>query len=558
MTPIPMPSVDLLAAGWDAVARAAWVEAREHFVGALDEVETPEALEGLGVAAWFLDDAPLVFDAREGAYRLYRERGDRQAAPRIAAFLAMDYGLLRGEDAVSQGWFQRAERLLEGMGPTPEHGFLALQAGIMAIDAMNDTVAARQAATQVIEIGRVLEITDLEMTGLALEGIAMVSDGEVEEGMRRLDEATAAAIGGEMQDPLMIGLTSCYMMFACERVRDLDRATQWCERVKEYCRRVGLRFLLSICRVHYASILITRGDWAGAEEELVPVVEEMVETMPGIAHDGIIRLADLRLRQGRLAEAEELLSRADFHAFGQLGLAAVALERGDYAAAADGAERFLRHVPKENVTERAAGIEILVRARVALNDVDKADAALVQLRSVSEKVGTPLLRAATSAAEGVVAVASEDYDQGRRLLEDAVDLYRREAAPYDEARARMELAGSLAALGREEEAVREAERALTHYRKVGAEFDTERAEGLVVNLRQAVSASAKPSATGPLTGREVEILRLVADGLFNREIADRLVLSQHTVKRHVANILTKLGVSSRAAAVAKASRDAIL
>ncbi len=288
------------------------------------------------------------------------------------------------------------------------------------------------------------------------------------------------------------------------------------------------------------------------------MVEEMVETMPGIAHDGIIRLADLRLRQGRFAEAEELLSRADFHAFGQLGLAAVALERGDHAAAADGAERFLRHVPKENVTERAAGIEILVRARVALNDVDDAAAALVQLRSVSEKVGTPLLRAAASAAEGVVAVASEDYDRGRRLLEDAVDLYRRETAPYDEARARMELAGSLAALGREEEAVREAEKALTHYLKVGAEFDSERAEGLVVNLRQAVSASSKPSATGPLTGREAERLRLVADGLSNREIADRLVLSQHTVKRHVSNILTKLGVSSRAAAVAKASRDAIL
>ena len=558
MTPIPMPSADLLAAGWDAVARAAWVEAREHFVGALDEVETPEALEGLGVAAWFLDDAPVVFDAREGAYRLYRERGDRQAAARIAAFLAMDYGLLRGEDAVSQGWFQRAERLLEGMGPTPEHGFLALQAGVMAIDAMNDTVAARQAATQVIEIGRTLEITDLEMTGLALEGIAMVSDGEVEEGMRRLDEATAAAIGGEMQDPLMIGLTSCYMMFACERVRDLDRAAQWCERVKEYCRRVGLRFLLSICRVHYASILITRGDWAGAEEELVPVVEEMVETMPGIAHDGIIRLADLRLRQGRMEEAEDLLSRADFHAFGQLGLASVALERADHAVAANKAERFLRQVPEENVTERAAGIEILVRARVALGDVAGAEAALVELRSVAESVGTPLLRAAANAAEGVVAVASKAHDRGRRLLEDAVDLYRREAAPYDEARARMDLAGSLAALGREEEAAPEAEKALISFQKVGALLDAERAENLVAELRQAASTDDESGAPGSLTGREVEIMRLVADGLSNREIADRLVLSQHTVKRHVSNILTKLGVSSRAAAVAKASRDAIL
>lgn len=544
----------VLDAGWQAVSQGAWSEARDHFEAALAEEETAEALEGLGLAAWFLDDIPVVFDARERAYRLYRERDDRQGAARIAAHLAMDYGLLRAEEAVAQGWFQRAQRLLEGMESTPEHGFLAIQAGVMAIDAMHDTAGALAAAAQAIQIGRAIGNTDLEMAGMATEGVALVSNGQVEEGMRRLDEAIAAATAGEMRDPLMIGLSSCYMMFACERVRDLDRAMQWCERVKEFAREAGLRFLLSICRAHYGGILTAHGEWQEAEGELRSVVEEMLETMPGLVHDGLQRLAELRRRQGRLEEARELLVRIEDHVFSQLGLAAVALDRGDHEEAAERAERFVRQVSGDNITERAAGHEILVRARVALGDLDAARAALVELQGVANTARTPLLRAAALAAEGLIATPDGDLDRARRLLEDAVDLFRQDRAPFDAARARTDLARVLAELGRGEDAAREAEEALEALRGMGAEAEVQRAEALLNEIRG--RGRAEPS--GPLTGREVEVLRLVADGLSNADVAERLMLSEHTVKRHVANILTKLDVGSRAAAVAKASREGIL
>lgn len=505
------------------------------------------------MAAWWLDDAPTIFESREQAYRLYRERQDKLGAARMASFLAMDYQLLRGEPAVSQGWFQRAYRLLEGMGPTFEHGFLAIQEAVGAIDVQRDSAAARRAGARVIEVGRALDSVDLEMTGLAIEGVALVSEGRVDEGMLRLDEATAAATS-EMEDPLLIGLTSCYMMFACERVRDLDRAAQWCERVKEFSRRVGLKLLLNVCKAHYGSILTSRGEWNEAEEELVPVVEDMFETFPGIAHDGVIRLAELRRRQGRLEEATQLFTLAEYHPYGQLGQAEIAFDRGDFAAATSRAGSFVRNINKENVTERAAGYEVLIRAHVALGQVNQAHRALQQLKEVAEEIGTPLLKAAADAGEGIILAASGESERARLLLEDSIGTYVRENAPYDAAVARLELARCLHALANDDQAATEAEQA----REVLIEMGASRLAEQAASLSKEITSPPPSKQAGPLSMRETEVLKLVAEGLSNQEVADRLVLSEHTVHRHVANILTKLQVKTRSAAAAKATREGIL
>jgi choline dehydrogenase-like flavoprotein len=144
------------------------------------------------MAAWWLNDAMVTFDAREGAYRMYRERGDRVAAARVAMALAWDYKAFRGDRAVANGWLRRARTLLEGLDPTPEHGWFALREGAMALG--TDTVAAKRLGAQAANLGRSLDSIDLEMVGLSLQGLAMVSEGEVTEGMSRLDEVTAAVL----------------------------------------------------------------------------------------------------------------------------------------------------------------------------------------------------------------------------------------------------------------------------------------------------------------------------------------------------------------------------
>ena len=202
---------DSLQAGHEALALGAWGDARARFAAALHHAETPEALEGLGLAAWWLDDAAVTFDARERAYRLYRQDGDRQGAARMAIYLAYDYFSFRGEYAVASGWNQRAHRLLEGLEPTPEQGLLAVYEGYMELMRHNDTAMARSLGSQAAELGRTLGMIDLEMLALALEGLARVSEGDIAGGYRRLDDAIQQRLGTSgVQDIFALGdATSC-------------------------------------------------------------------------------------------------------------------------------------------------------------------------------------------------------------------------------------------------------------------------------------------------------------------------------------------------------------
>lgn len=166
--------VDSIKAGWAALGAGDWQGARGCFERALVAGEVPEALEGLGWAAYCLDDDPLTFQARERAYRVYRERGDASSAARVAAWLAADWLEFRGEPAVANGWLQRAHSLVDGLEPGPDHGWLAVHEASIIVD--EDTVAARRLATYAVDLGRQFGVAELEMVGLALEGQALVSE----------------------------------------------------------------------------------------------------------------------------------------------------------------------------------------------------------------------------------------------------------------------------------------------------------------------------------------------------------------------------------------------
>ena len=549
-----------LEAGRKALEAGAWQDARLAFERLLQVEETPEALEGLGLAAWWLDLADVVFDSRERAFRSYRSRGDDRSAARVAVWMAWDSAAFRGEEGVAKGWLQRARRLLEGQPDSPEHAFLAARDAVFTLLDDGDPDAAEALAREAIRVAQAIGAIDYEMVGRALLGFAMITTGRVTEGLRELDEVSAAILAGELTDRLLIALAGCYLIGACDRARDHGRAVQWCERVKEHSRKWGLKPLFAVCRTQYASVCMWRGAWDEAERELTSACDELAICRPAMTTDGLARLGELRRRQGRLDEAASLLDRSGGHPIASLGRAALALDRNDRQSAVELAERHLRRLPVKNRTERAAALEVLIRAHAAPGhegDLDRARAALDELRSIAAAANTPPLRASASLAAGLISLAAGESETARREFEDAVDLFEKCGAPFETAHARVHLASVLGKLGRTEAAVGEIDRAREALTRLDARLELATADAVRQRLTSPEPAEA-PRETSGLTARELEVLRLISGGLSNQAIADRLCISEHTVHRHVANTLSKLDVPSRSAAVAQAAKLGLL
>jgi LuxR family transcriptional regulator, maltose regulon positive regulatory protein len=543
-----------LDAGWSALQEGRWDEARGCFTGRA----TPDALEGLSWAAWWLDDEAAVFDARERAYHGYRAAGEPASAARMATWLACDELDFHGAAAVASGWLARGHRLLDPLEPCPDHGWLAFFDGYLA-HAAGDSAAAGELGQRTAELGRRFDVRDLEMLGLALEGATLVARARVPEGMRRLDEATVAALDGDAAIPISRAWACCFLVTACTAVRDYERAAEWCDRIAEFAARYGSRYMLAFCRAEYGAVDLWHGRWAEAGALLEAAVDDFARSRPAWVGGPLVTLAELRRRQGRPDAAAQLLERAGAGPSAQLCRARLALDAGDPLAAAELADRVLRGLPPDPGVSHVPALEIAVRARAGRGELDAAREAAAALRDVATRVGTGAVCAAADAADGVVAAAAgtraraaaterranaartaapgraanaaECFERARRHLEDAVDGLERAGGPYEAALARVELAAALAALDRPGDAARERAAATARLAELGA------------------GAAPPPDELSP---REREVLELLADGLTNRQIADRLVLSEHTVHRHVANILTKLRVRSRAAAVARA------
>lgn len=540
-----------LEPGWEALERGAWDEAARSFTDALAGGESAAGLEGLAWAAWWLSDAATLFPARERAHHLYRTQGDRASAARVAMWLGCDHHDFRGEHAVANGWYQRARRLLEGLPTVAEHGWLAIHDGAYALELAEDTTTAKRRAAEAIAIGRQLQLTDLEFLGLALEGLALVTEGAVDEGMRRLDEASLAATSGEFRERVATAWTVCLVIYGCERVRDFERAAQWCKRLEELSASFAFELGVGVCRTHYAGVLVLHGEWDRAERELREAGDILARVRPPAVGESDVRLGELRRRQGQAMEAAELFARAEPHPLAVLGLASLALDDGAPARAAELLEDLIEATPSTSVTQRGDALELLARARAALGDVEQAKTAAVALGAIAQAVGTRPLLAMTAAAHGAVALAHEDHPRARRCFDEAVDLFDRSGLPYEAACARIDLATALGRLGRADAAAKQAARAASRLRDLGAVVAARRAEGVSES-----PAPERPGAPG-VSKREAEVLALLVDGLTDREIAERLSISEHTVHRHVSNILTKLGLPSRAAAAAYAARHGL-
>jgi DNA-binding CsgD family transcriptional regulator len=520
-----------LRAGGEALLRAAWADARAQFEAALATGDTTDALLGLGIAARGQFDAEAALAAHERGYRLARAQADARAAARFAFELVFDCLRFRGP-AEAGGWLERGARLLAGVPGGREHALLAYLRARFALVAEHDPDRAAALAGEGAGLAREAGFADGELGCLALEGLASVAGGRVEEGMRLLDEAAAGAVAGEIADPQIIGSVCCHLIDACQRVRDFDRAGEWCRRVEAIAARFGDAGLFATCRTLYGEVLVWQGAWGEAERTLEGVCRDMAGVRPRAA-GGLVWLAELRRRQGRPGAASALLEQAGGHALAPVVRAALALDRGEAREAADEAERCLRRIGDRDRFRRVPVLELVVAAQVALGGGDSAERAAAELESIAAQTPTAPLRAAALLARGRVE-AEHAPDAARVALEDAADLYRGSGLGYEAAQAGRALAGVLRAGGREDAAAL-------------AEADA-RAE-----LGRLGAAAARPASgydRDALTAREREVLRLLAQGRSNDEIAGALFLSVRTVESHVAAAYRKIGVHGRTARAA--------
>ena len=533
-----------LASGWEALRAGRWEDARELFARAVDAGGTAEAHEGLSWAAWWLDDAGAMFAAREQAFRLYRERGDAASAARMATWIAADQLDFHGAVAVASGWLDRAFRLLEPLPVGPDHGWLAFHQGYVAL-VRGETDLAEERGAHAAELGRRFDVVDLQMLGLALNGMILVSRARVREGMRRLDEASAIALSNEASIPISSAWTCCFLVTACTRVLDFERAFEWCDRIAEFADRYGSKYMLGFCRAEYALIHTWRGEWEAAERALEESIAALSAARAPMAGGSLAQLAELRRRQGRADECVALLDEAGASPSAQICRAELALDAGDPRRALDLAESMLRARRRDRPVDAVPALDVAIRAHLACAELDGASAAADELADVASEIGTTALVAKASLARAMVAAARADHAAAKPLAEDAIDGFERCRARFEAARARIVVASTLLALGRPRDAAREATAASDCLRELGATVDAERARALLSRCEP-----REDEMPAIVSRRERDVLGLLAEGLTNREISKRLHISEHTVHRHVTNILRKLGVSSRAAAAA--------
>jgi len=530
---------DLLNSARDALQRGSWTAAKKAFERAISRDPSAEAFEGLGWAKYWLGDTEGSIAERERAYRAYLERSDRVSAARVAMGLAAAVFDIGGP-AVATGWVERAKDHLRRMRQTIMHGWLAYSLGHMERMVNDDFRTARKHARQAQRIAARFGDTQLELMGRALEGLTLVNEGKVADGMRRIDEATTAAMAGEMADIDSIANTCCMLLFACERVRDYKRAAQWQKRIATFCRQWKLEALFTVCSTQHAAMLAGSGNWRDAEPQLEEAMERLEKTRPLLVPDVIVHLAELRRRQGRYDDALELIRRVETRTEGMLTRAAIALDSGDFAGAIEFADRILGRKAGEKWVERAAALEIIVSAALQSGDTARATSAFENLQRIAGQVDAPIIRAFESRAAGHIA---GDPERARSAYVESFETFDDAQAPFEAACTRLLLAKTLIALDRERAAKSELDAAAATFERLGAARELQRAR-----------AGFAPSDRRPITERECEILRLVSEGLGDKELATRLRLSEHTVHRHVSNILRKLGASSRSAAVAHAIR----
>lgn len=543
---------DLLAQGQHQLAACAWQPAAATFAAALelDDAE-PRALDGYGEAVYWQQRYREAFAHRQRAYTAFRDRGELRAAALVAVRLAQWHGLVHGNAAALNGWLGHARRLVQECGDCPEAGWVELFRGCIAGDPAERERRTRAAAA----VGRRFGVPALEFDALSYVGKARVEQGAVAEGMDLIDEAVAAVQGGLVTDPWAAGEIWCVLFDACELTVDVTRAEGWLDAVEGYVEHTGELPIRGICRMHLGGLLTSAGRWDRAEGELRAALAIYDETYTGTRHEPALRLAELHARQGRFEEAEQLLAGHEDDPAAAPARARVLAARGDLELATTVLDRALG--PGPHALQAVPALALAVDLAVAREDLAAARDRATALRLLADATDLPAVDGLARRAEGRIAVAAGATDEAVAALESALSVLARAELAHEVAATRLDLAQLLAEPA-PRIAIGEARTALASFQRLHARRDADAAAALLRTLgERATSALRVPHEAGgvaDLTPRQAEVLGLVAEGLSNAQIAERLVISHRTVEDHVSNILTALGASSRTEAAAHVLR----
>jgi DNA-binding CsgD family transcriptional regulator len=519
--------------------RWAWAAALDATTGlSLEGVDEAERFDIVASATWWLGRMDESIEARERAYLLFEEHDDTRRAGQCAVWLWQD-NLLKARPSIAGGWLRRARRMLDTHPGTPEYGNLLLREAETAHGA-GDLDAARANAEEVLALARRLKSVSLEAEALQTLGRVLIDHGEVSEGMGHLDEAMLAAVDGRLT-AYATGKVYCSLISACEQLGDIRRAQEWTTATLRWSERHPLAMWPGICRVHYAALLTLRGQWDAAEREARRVCEDLGDFHLGNAARGFAEIGDIRRRLGDFDGAEAAFARAEELTGGQspgLALLRLAQRRTDTATAI--ITRLLNE-QTWNRLERGKLLPARVQIAVAVGDLDAAAHAAAELDTIARDFDNPLLMAAALSARGRVELAQGARDAACNTLREALRAWQSLDVPYEVATARLLLGRACRECGDDDTAQKSFATAASIFDRLGAALDARDVHDL------ATGSGPLPSG---LTDREAEVLRLVAEGKTNKEIAADLFLSERTVARHLSNIFTKIDVTTRTAAAA--------
>jgi ATP/maltotriose-dependent transcriptional regulator MalT len=536
--------------GRSAHAGRAWAAAFDALSHANTEKPLgPEDLELLAHSAYMLGRDDEYRAALERASHAYRDAGDGSRAARCAWWIGHNLFFL-GQAAPARGWFARGQRLLEREDHEGAGRGYFLISSIFEHSGKGDFAAAHATAAEIAEIGERFGDPDLVALAVMEQGHALVRQGRTEEGLRLVDETMVAVTAGELS-PVVAGIVYCNTIAFCRDAFELRRAREWTEALTRWCdQQPDMVTHKGICLVHRAEIMTLGGAWQDALEEAGRVAEQFTQgalNERALGHAAYRRAEVYRL-QGRFDAADAAYREASrLGREPQPGLALMRLAQGK----SDTAAGSIRRAVGETILplRRAALLPAYVEILVAAGEVGEARAASDELAAIAGAQRSEALTVLAEHAAGEVALAEGDAHSALASARRAWQTWRELGAPYDAARARVLVARACAELGDADTAALELDAARHAFFRLGAAPDVAALDALV---------RGGPRSDHGLTAREVEVLRLVAQGRSNREIAGSLVISERTVARHVQNIFAKLGVSSRASASVFAAEHDLL